>query len=643
MRTFLSTLLLIFISFSASAQLYKSHDWIEDQEFYELTAAEQEESSIAIMEKYLIQYYQPVLKKSFRLFETKHSIIRINTDKGIKNHNRVYIPMRNVKQVIDIKARVTQSNGEVNYLDKNNIKELENVKNSGGYKIFAIEGVTTNSQLEIIYTLENNTINLGSVVVQKDYPVKEAIVIIRKPRVRKYRVKGYNRFPSMQTEKVAGKKEALTATLYNIDGMTDEKSASPTANRMKVSYQVAMGIPSDAVMWARLEANIKTNYVDIRPRRHNALINDYKKFVETKSKDSSAEIINNICEYITTTYNVIHTPSEELFQLKHIFAQKQATEGGIIRLYTCLLNSENIDYEFVLTSDRFKHKFDSTFFSRSNLQTALLFFKNEKKYVEPEDINARLNFAPTETIGNQGLFISANGRRFSKIETPKVEDNIIQRDYSISVDPENLVATVNCSQKNTGYRATSARGAYKYLKTKDINEFKSFTAANGIEDAEFRTFEVENEMLSLAVNNTPIGFDYSYEAESLIDEVNEDIMLNFGKVIGTQNELYQESKRVNPIELNSLIAYKYTFSIPIPDGYEAKGLDDIIINRTVEIKNEIACQFLSSYSILDNVITINAIESYNRLTMPLDYYDTYKDIVNAAYDFSKKSILFKKI
>ncbi|NRD23452.1 DUF3857 domain-containing protein [Winogradskyella litoriviva] len=643
MKKSLLTLILVLISITASAQLYKSHDWEENQEFYELNTSELKEPSVAIKEKYLIQYYQPVLGRSFKLFETKHSIIRINTEKGIKSHNRVYIPMRNVKRVIDIKARVTQSNGDVKYLDKNNIKELENVKNYGGFKIFAIEGLTKDSQLEFIYTLENKTTSLGSIVIQKEYFVKEAVVIIRKPRALKYRVKGYNGFPNMQTEKVDGNKEALITTVTNVKGMTDESNASPSANRMKVLYQVAVGIPSDSQMWRGLENNIRSKYISIQPNKHRSLVNHYKKFAENKPKGNSEEIITNICEYITSSYNIIRTHSEELSQLKHIFKNKQATEQGIIRLYTCLLNSEQIDYELVLTSNRFNHKFDSNFFSNSNLQTALIYFIEEKKYIEPDHVNTRLNFAPWETIGNYGVFINAEGRRFKQIEAPNAKDNMIKRDYVFTLDTDNVLATVNCKQQNTGYRATSGRGAYKYFKTRDLNEFKTFTGASGIEDVDFKNFEINNEALSLSANNTPLEINYTYQAESLIDEINEDFMLNFGKVIGTQNELYQESERINPIELRSLIEYKYTFSIPIPEGYEVKGLDDTKINRNVIINNDTACKFVSDYSIENNIITINVTEGYYKLNMDLKHYEDYKSVVNAAYDFSKKSILFKKL
>lgn len=295
MKKTLTTLLFLLITCSAFSQLYKYHDWEENPAFVELNSEENELASVAVKEKYLIQYYATVLGNTIRLFETKHSIIRVNTDKGINKHNRVYIPMRDVKKVIDIKARVLQQDGSIKNLNKNNIKELKNVKEYGNFKIFALEGVTSNCQLEFIYTLERYTSALGTVIVQKDYRVKEAEVIIRKPSSLGYRIKPYNGFPEMTVKKVDGNKEALTATMENIEAMIDEESASPQANRMKVNYQVAGSFAGNDYMWNGLETGVINNYINSKPSKHKGLIKDYINFTREKSRNSNEEIINNIC------------------------------------------------------------------------------------------------------------------------------------------------------------------------------------------------------------------------------------------------------------------------------------------------------------------------------------------------------------
>lgn len=637
-------ILITLITVSTQAQLYKHHDWDEQITYNELLEEEKEISSVAIKEKFLIQYYAGILGNTMRLFETKHSIIRINDDKGINKHNRVYIPIRNVIKIIDIKARVLQKDGKIKHLDKNNIKELKNVKDYGDFKIFALEGVTADCQLEFIYTLERSPNSLGSVIVQKDYKVRETEVIIRKPSALRSRIKPYNGFPNMVSKKVDGNKEALTATIKNIDAMTEEAMASPEASRMKVTYQVASSFYSDFVMWDNLLSNIQNSYIHINPNKHKSLISDYIKYTSSKSKESNSEIINNICEYVYANYNIIRTPNEKLSNLKYITSKKQATETGIMKVFCCIFNHEGLDYEFVLTSDRFNHKFDSQFFSHLNLQTALFYFIEEKKYLRPSFVNSRLQFAPTTSISNNGIFIDKFDRRFKVIDVPEASENIVERNYIISMNEDNdFIPNITCDHKLTGYRGANSRGAYRYFKKKDLNEFKHFTAVSGIEDAEFVDFTIKNEDISLNSENIPFELYYSYNAESLIEDLGDDFIIDFGKVIGTQSEFYQEAKRVNPVELRSLITYKYKIEIAIPEGFEPRGLEDIKINKVLNIKDELACSFISNVSIDEGFIVINATEIYNKLYMDLNHYEDYKDVVNAAFDFSKKSVLFKKM
>ena len=641
MKLYFNIIFFLLLNISAKAQLYKKHDWKQNQVFFQLTEEEKKLPSIAIKEKYLIQYYQTIISQEIRLFETNHNIIRVNSEKGIKKHNRVYIPMYNVKKVISIKARVTQKNGKIKILNKNNIKELKNVKNYGDFKIFALEGVTKDSQLEVIYTLEKHLRSLGSVVVQKNYNIRNAEVILRKPRVLGFRVKEYNGFPKMTLQRIKGNKEALTATLENIEAMTDEKSASPKANRMKVLYQVASNYASNSNMWDNLTQNIQKNYIELKPNIFSELIEDYKKYKKNNPAKESTQIINNICKYVTSNYNILRKNDEKLSQLKYAIRSKQATEKGVLKIYSCLFNYENINYEIVLTSNRFNHKFDRNFFSSSNLNIALLFFKDEEMYIEPNNVNTRLNDAPENTIGNNGIFIGSNASRIKKIKVPNAGKNVIERNFKITVDTNKALAKVSCHHKNTGYRAKKSRGAYKYLKNKDLDTFKEFTCISGIEDAEIQSFEVKNENLFLATNNIPFIFNYTYNSESLIEEVHNDFLLNFGKVIGTQNELYQEGKRVNPIELKNLITYKYKIEIEIPEGFSVKNIENININKTVDLDGVAACRFVSKYSFQNDTIIIEVIESYNQLHMALENYQGYKDVVNSAFDFSKMSILFK--
>ncbi|MCB0445896.1 MAG: DUF3857 domain-containing protein, partial [Gelidibacter sp.] len=170
-----SFLLLLFIASTHSfAQYYKTYDWTEKPEHHTLTPKEAKESSIGILKKIIVEYYEPLLSQEPQVFETTHTITRVNDEKGIGRHNTVYIPMYNVKNVVDIKARTITADGKVTLLNKDNIKEVKNVDEYGDFKIFAIEGAEKNSEIEVLYTLEKEYDLYGSETIQSDFPIKKA-------------------------------------------------------------------------------------------------------------------------------------------------------------------------------------------------------------------------------------------------------------------------------------------------------------------------------------------------------------------------------------------------------------------------------------------------------------------------------------
>lgn len=636
-------LCVLIASFSVQAQLYKSHDWNEKPVFYELTEEDKKLSSVAIKEKYLIQYYNPPLAGDFKLFETKHSIIQVNSDKGIEKHNRVYVPMYNVKKMIDIKARVLTPDKKVKVLNKKKIKELKNVKGYGNFKIFAVEGLVKGAQVEFIYTVEKNATSLGSLVVQKDYQVNEVEVIIRKPRVLRSRIKPYNGFPTLEKKVVEGNKEAYTATATNVKAMIKEGSAAPDANRMKVSYQVAPSFISNNEMWKNLETNIQNQYLSSKTKKYKRYIEKYTKATFDKPRETEAQIINTICEYVNSNFSIVRRSSNsELNDLRSILSKGKASQSGIAKVYALLLKHEGVYFDFVLAANRFRHTFDSSFFSSSNLQEALLYFPSLDKYIVPGNVNTRLSGAPQGYISTTAIFVSEDSWDFNEITVPAMEETMTKRDYIISLDIENEKLHVKNKQLYTGYKGVINRGAHKYFKSTEYDEFKNMMASSGIKDADITRFDVKNEDHNLITENIPMQIDTEYSSEDLYENLRDDILISFGKVIGTQGEFYQEEERVNPVELDYLNYYDYIFEIEIPDGYTPKGLEELTINKTVSIAGEEACSFVSNYEVAGNKIIIKAQEKYKMLQMEVEYYKQYADVVNAAYDFSNLSILFEK-
>ena len=130
----------------------------------------------------------------------------------------------------------------------------------------------------------------------------------------------------------------------------------------------------------------------------------------------------------------------------------------------------------------------------------------------------------------------------------------------------------------------------------------------------------------------------------MLEEVGDSYLFQIGKVIGTQSELYQETKRVNPIEMQYPNQYDYTITINIPKGYTAEGLDELNIDKSYKsVKGNKLCKFESSYKLEGNKVIITIQEFYKSNEYDLNRYEEFREVINAASDFNKTAILLKAI
>jgi len=116
-------ILTLLISRNAFAQYYKTYDWNENPQIYSLTEDEQKESSVGILKKHIVEYRVGMFS-DLTSYETTHTITHVNDERGVDRHNTVYIPMYGVKNLVDIKARTINANGEVTLFDRSQIKEI---------------------------------------------------------------------------------------------------------------------------------------------------------------------------------------------------------------------------------------------------------------------------------------------------------------------------------------------------------------------------------------------------------------------------------------------------------------------------------------------------------------------------------------
>ena len=226
---------LLLTSTTGFAQYYTTYDWKKKPKLHKLTIEEKQESSVAILEKVIVEFDAEENSQAPRLYETKHTIVRVNDDNGIAQHNTVYIPMYDVKQLVSVKARTISPKGKVVLLNEDNIKDVSNVEEYGDFKIFAIEGAEMNSEIELLYTVERAYDIYGSETIQADYKIKEAQFLFITGDLQS-NVKAYRTDATFEAIKI-NEDNAQLLTIKEIPAMVEEEYATPKANNISVVYQ----------------------------------------------------------------------------------------------------------------------------------------------------------------------------------------------------------------------------------------------------------------------------------------------------------------------------------------------------------------------------------------------------------------------
>lgn len=631
--------ILLFSTINSFSQYYKTYDWNEKPQLHELTEAENNESSIAILKKNIVEFGKSKITNKLSVFETTHTIIRVNDDKGINTHNQVYIPMRRVKKLKSIKARTIAKDGKITNLDENNIKQIENVEEYGNFQIFAIEGAENGSEIEVMYTVEKEYSPFGTENLQFDYPVKRSeTVFISNGLISNLKTYNTNQnFERTYLDNLLVEELVLN----DIPSTSEEDYAAKDAYKIYVAYQCFGNSDlTQEVLWNNTVENVGGNFFPTAIPK--VVIDEIRSNILKKDeKISDFEIASRLDNYIKSNFTVVENNNPLLEEIDYILKNRSSSDYGIIKAYAHFLKALNIEYEIVITANRYEHKFDPEFYNPNALREFLIYLPLLKKYISPDRIDYRVSEAPTTILGNNGLFINYElGYYFKKIGQNDPNYSKIRRIMDIGFSDDFDKVIVDEDQEYTGHWGFQNRAFMALTTGEQKAGFEDYLTGSGIEDKNVTKFELGNTEMNQTEYNLPYTVKSTIESSALLEEAGDSYLFQVGQVIGTQSELYQERERLYPIEMQYPNEYNYTITVDIPKGYKLEGLESLIINKKLEIDGEILCKWDSNYEIKKNKLVISIVEYYRTNDYPIEHYEGFREVINAASDFNKAAVLF---
>ena len=651
-NSLLAGIIISFLCISVSnANDVIDYQWEENRERIDITSEEQKEPALILKNLQVYEYKYDEENEDLFLYNLVHKVIRVNNDDAIENFNKIYIPTDDIIEIINIKARSVNKNGEIIEVDQSNIKEIKNEEDESGFKIFAIEGVELESEIEYFYISKQYVSFFGRDYFQFMVPAKNSTFKLISPENLKFSVKGYNSFPSV-TENISNGKRILEANIDYVPAFKQEAFSFYNSNRMRVEYKLSYNTirgKTPLLTWSdaakRIHSNIYT--FDKKERRAVRKLVRKLKLRKLKSDEEKIAVIEN---YFKTNIILQEGFTDEMYDVRSIIENQYGNKTGLVRLYAAVFKRAEIDHELVMTSDRSNIKFDMEFESWNYLVNYLFYFPKYNSYLSPERFEFRYGMVPYYMTYNYGLFIKSVSlgdfdtgigevRFIPALDYTKNFDNLdIQIRFSENMDKTDI----NLTRELGGYSGAYIQPFYAYLQEDKRRTIAEELVKMSAEDAHFKQLEVKNSDLNISPIKFPFTINAQIESSSLIERAGTKYLFKFGKVIGPQSELYQEKIRESDIENDFNRSYQREIKFEIPKNYIVKNLDDVKMDVYFKKGGERVFNFTSEYTIKENIVTVKINEYYKEIMCSSENFEEFRKVINAAADFNKVTLVLER-
>jgi hypothetical protein len=641
-------LLLFVIPFFIQAQdaestpYYKAYDWTKEPRKFDITEEEKKKDELVVFEKKSVEFIN--IGDELKKFVLIHRITRLNTDLAIENNNTYYLSSDEDQKINKLKARVIKPNGEMIQVSQSDIKEAKDEEGNVEYKYFAFEGLEIGSYIEFLqYGEEYPELTGSRMFIQSETEKKIVEADIIYPSYLEFQIYPMNGLANFELDDSDSLKTRMHLTIKDVPGLEDEDWSAYSNNLQKCYYKLSKNL-------ARGKGNFYT-YTEVAKQIHENMFAPLTKkekklvktFIDKNSKGASTtyEKVRALEDAMKQNIPTVEMSFENDDNIEFMLTKKITNEDGICKLMLNCLREMGLACELVITTDRTEEEFLEEFQGYNFLQEYLIYIKDLDAYFSA-NIYSRVGFPPYEFTYNKGIFISevvVNGFAASVAKVKYIKGT----DYSASIDEigtevkfneDNNSCKVDFTRTTTGYKAMFYQSIIDLLDEEQKKEMKEeYMKYLDEESSTLENMVFENDHTADFGVKPFIG-KATVSSPVFVERAGNNILLKVGMLIGPQAEMYNQEKRKLPVDAQYTRGYNRTIVINVPNGFQAKNLQDLNINYTPE-RGAGKIGFTSSYEIKGNQIIVTVKEWYNTHYFSVEDYELYEKTMNAAADFNK--------
>lgn len=642
--------LLLFSSLQLSAQTpYRKVQWKERPVLHTVPEKFREEAAVYVTDAKRTEF--SIEKDGFYAYRTIHRIIHINTDKGIEYFNKVYLPFDEGVQMMEVKARTILPDGKIIEFNEKNIKDLK--EDDSEYKIFALDGLTKGCDVEYFYTIKKQPSLFGREIISSNVPVMESRFELVTPDHLKFDFRNYNNLPPTRDTAYDGKRY-YSLVAQNLIADEEEKYSMFNANKKRVEYKLSYNQAKSSTermyTWNELAKKAFQIYTEVSEKELKK-VNDLVEAAGVKASMAPEAKILLLENYLKKNFvSREDIPDEDADDLTKVIRNKVASERAFCKLFAAALKVASVEYQLVLSGDRSDYTIDKNLENWNNAQHILFYFPATKKFLAPTATVFRYPWIPPTWTNTNGLFcvsttLGGLTTAYAEIRSIPLEDykhSFQNLEIKAGLDKSGDAVELDVKQLYGGYTAANYRAPFVFYPAEEQKKLLKELVKNGTGSENILSHTFENKELEQKDPYLPFVIQAKVRSTQLVEKAGNKIIVKIGDFIGAQTEMYDTKERTTDIDVSYPHSLVRHIEFAIPEGYEIKNLKDLQFNEVYKDGDKLTMGFVSTYEVDGNKLKITIREEYVNCLYPMQQYNAFKKVINAAADFNKVVLVMDK-
>ncbi|MFT5723225.1 MAG: hypothetical protein ACI9JN_000334 [Bacteroidia bacterium] len=628
-----------------------NYEWEDDPSIFELTDEESKESAVYIKQVNAVEMFYDANGNALEYY-MRHVIIHLNDAEAVDQNNKVYMTGSNASPdlyTIVEKARVIKTSGKIIEFDQEDILEETSEEDDRTLRYFAFEGIEIGDEIEYYHVYPRSPTLYGNFYrMQSEELKREATVIIVSPSNLEHRFTSWNNFPEM-TKDSTYDQNYYSATAYNLKGLDESEAfASYHASRAGIAYYLYKNTSNGKTFdfYSTMSSYLARTIDEIDPKKSGLL--KLMKKMEIDESLSDEDKIRYVENYVKKNFVYLEKGIADLGNLKLMIKRKFGNDMAFTRLFAGIFKELDITFSLAYTCDRDDFTFLEDFKCQLFLQEGLFYFPETKKYMAPVGLNTRYGFPPGHFTNNLGLFtrfmnIGGAYAGIGKVKYIKaVSADETVDEFTIKLVFDELPNTrCHFTRELTGYDALNYQFYFDLMDEEGEKELRESLVKYIDEEMELEEVKLTN-IAEDDFGKKPMKVEADFVSQIFVKKAGQNYLINVGKMIGPQSDLYDEGERQMAVSNRFNRKYKRTLIVEVPDGYELANLENLNFDIQFDKDGKKDMGFTSSYTLVGNILTVIVEEYYYTIDYPIEEYENFEKQINAAADFNKVTILLKK-